>query len=778
MSWIAVAAVAGATLGPELLGGGGGGGSSGQTATGTQTQVTDLPGWAQPYAQTALERGAALSETPYQAYGGQRIAGFSPMQLAAQQQAANMQTNAATGQGIGLAGQAGQAAMNQNYQAGNFYGGRFGDRQAAQYMSPFIEQSLQPQLREAQRASDIQATQNASRATQQGAFGGSRSAIVEAERQRNLAMQQGDIRARGLQDAYTQAQNQFNADMSRNLQAQQLGEQSRQYGAGLQLQGLQTGLTAANTLGALGGQQFQQGIDINKLQNAYGGQQQALQQQGLDLAYQDFLNQQNYPYKQLGFYSDLIRGLPLGQSSTKTVYEANPSTAQQIGSLGLGAYGLSKFMAEGGMAYADGGSVESPENVQHIVSKLSDQQLQQAARAAQGRGDADQLEAIQSELAMRASERRGLASAVTPQMVQRMAGGGVVAFAKGGINDYMSTLSSLGNQDPSITDEQRMQGIQALLPQVQAMYGPSKTAGFADEIAQERAEAKASGSDKAKGLGALMAAQALVQPGPKARSIGNAFAAFGTEVAKIDKENKEADRQLRQAQITLAAADQARADGQINAASNLFKQGQDDKEKALDRKISVAEKQATIEGGLEQARIHAAATTAAANKPTFDMSMVKAKINEAIKADPTIANDPKRMAALEAKAYSDTAREVKSVYPSAQRADIAADTAREKVRENVLSELMNPKAPDYNTYKALLAQDKQNGTNTAGSFVEGLVNKRTGGGQPQQGGAPQQPTQQPAARVPDLNTWMAAAKKANPGVSDADLTAYYNSKYK
>ena len=76
---------------------------------------------------------------------------------------------------------------------------------------------------------------------------------------------------------------------------------------------------AAGQLGQLGQNQYQQQMGINTLQNQYGGQQQALQQQGLSQSYQDFLNQQNYPYKQLGFMSDLIRGLPLGQQSTASI---------------------------------------------------------------------------------------------------------------------------------------------------------------------------------------------------------------------------------------------------------------------------------------------------------------------------------------------------------------------------------------------------------------------------------------------------------------------------
>jgi hypothetical protein len=155
------------------------------------------------------------------------------------------------------------------------------------------------------------------------------------------------------------------------------------------------------------------------------------------MAYQDFLNEQNYPYKQLGFMSDMIRGLPLGQQSTQTMYQAPGSTLGQVAGIGTGIYGLSKFMAEGGMAYADGGSVDAPDNVERIVSKLSDEQLQQAMKAAQARGDMDQLEAIQDELAMRASERNGMAGAFNqlPQQTQETftaANGGIVAFSNGG----------------------------------------------------------------------------------------------------------------------------------------------------------------------------------------------------------------------------------------------------------------------------------------------------------------------------------------------------------
>jgi len=335
-----------------------------------------------------------------------------------------------------LAGAAGLGALGTNYQAGTFSGGQFGNRQAAQYMSPFIEQAMQPQLREAERASQIQGTQQRAKAVGAGAFGGSRQGIMEAERERNLGIQQGDIRAKGYQTAYEQAANQYNQDMARRMQAQQLGEQSRQYGAGLGMQGLQTALQGAGQLGQLGQTEYGQKMGITELQSKLGAQQQQQAQRPLDVAYQDFINQQNYPYKQLGFMSDMIRGLPLGQQSTSQVYQGSGNTMGQLAGLGMGAYGLSKM-------FADGGSVTDVNNVESILGKLSDQQLQQAHEAALNRRDVEQAQMIEAEISKRAAVRQpgtqdfgGIAPAISDEfatgMEQAMASGGIVAFADRG----------------------------------------------------------------------------------------------------------------------------------------------------------------------------------------------------------------------------------------------------------------------------------------------------------------------------------------------------------
>ena len=317
----------------------------------TQTQITQtsIPDYAKPYVEGLLGKTEALTETPYQTYDANRIAGFTPMQQQAFQGAQGMQTSGLSGLGGQYAGAATLGALGTNYDPTQFQGGQFGQQDAQQYMSPYMQSVVDIQQREAQRQADIAGTQLASQATKAGAFGGGRQAIMGAEAARNLATQKGDIQAQGLQSAYQQAQAQFNADQARRMQAQQLGEQSKQYGAGLGLQGLQTALQGAGQMGTLGGQQFAQGMDINKLQQSYGTQQQQQEQNIMSQQYQDFLNQQNYPYKQLGFMSDMLRGLPLSQSSSQ-IYQAPPSALSTAAGLGTAALGASKLglFAKGG----------------------------------------------------------------------------------------------------------------------------------------------------------------------------------------------------------------------------------------------------------------------------------------------------------------------------------------------------------------------------------------------------------------------------------------------
>jgi hypothetical protein len=331
----------------------GGGGSAPSSPTNvTQTNLT-YPQEFQPMVKEMAQRSLAQASSPYVAYGGQRLAGFDPLQLTAQQAVANITPSQQLGPATQFASSAGMKAGDIQYTPMGVQTQSFLQPGMAQaYMSPYTQNVVDIQAREARRQSEIERNRSQAQAVGQGAFGGSRQAIVEAERQRNLGQQLGDIQQRGQQAAFEQAQNLFGNEQQRALQAAQQTEASRQFGAGLGLQGLQAQLQAANQLAGIGGQQFQQQADIINALSAAGQQRQALEQQRLSQDYQDFLTQKQFPYQQLAFMGEMLKGVP--QQTTQQIYQAPPSLVSQLGGLGLAAYGLfGRGKAEGGKVAED-----------------------------------------------------------------------------------------------------------------------------------------------------------------------------------------------------------------------------------------------------------------------------------------------------------------------------------------------------------------------------------------------------------------------------------------
>jgi hypothetical protein len=202
------------------------------------------------------------------------------------------------------------------------------------------------QQSDAQRQGEIARQMQNAQAARSGAFGGSGNMLANNQLNASLMRQKGDIQAKGLQDAYQQAMSQFNQSQAQNQAAQQLNAQQQQFGAGLGLQGLQTAMTGAKSLADIGQTQYGQNLGLLDVQNKFGAQQQGQMQNVLNTEYQDFLNYQNYPYKQMGFMSDMIRGLPLTQQS-QTMYAQPPSMLQQAAGLGITGKALGVF-AEGG----------------------------------------------------------------------------------------------------------------------------------------------------------------------------------------------------------------------------------------------------------------------------------------------------------------------------------------------------------------------------------------------------------------------------------------------
>ena len=406
-----------------------------------------LSEWVGPYVTDMLGKAKAMTEQPYQVYQGPLTAGTSALQEKAFQGIGGLTVPRGLGMAQGVAAdvadeaaglgytpgqfgnqfaapgafQAGQFTPGFNYQApteatqftnqfqgpgafqaGTFQSGIFGTPQAQQYMNPFLQTALSPALDEMRRQAEISRTQQAGRLAQAGAFGGSRQAIMESELNRNLMESQRRAIGEGYMTAYDKAAAQYNADMARAMEAQRMGEQSRQFGAGqgmtaaqlqaqyglsaqqaqeaarqfnagqglsaaqLQaqfgldaqraaemsrqfgaqqamtaaqqaaqygteaqrqaeqsrqfgasygLQGLAQQLAAAQALGSLGQTAgAEQRANLQAMMGA-GAQQRAIEQEGITADLNEFLQQRDYPMKQVQFLQSMLQGLPISTVS-------------------------------------------------------------------------------------------------------------------------------------------------------------------------------------------------------------------------------------------------------------------------------------------------------------------------------------------------------------------------------------------------------------------------------------------------------------------------------
>jgi hypothetical protein len=382
--------------------------TAGQQGLGAQQTAAGLQNTALGYGQAGAGYGAAASQ--FGAAGAQQAQNAAQQ---AQRQASMYGSQGAQYGGMGMdygaqgagIGQRGVSAAEQGFGAGDAYRQQATSADAmGQYMSPYMQNVVQQQQKDAVRQADIARQGTQAQAIKSGAFGGSRSAIVEAENQRGLQDRLANIQATGSQQAFDKAQQAQQFGSNLGIQGLQAGYQGLQAGmqgtgqgiqgaqAGMQgaglglqgvgqqiaggqlgLQGAQTGIQgqqagmqgtaqglsgvqaatgagqyglqgtgaatqAAGTLGQLGQTQFGQETAITDAQMRAGQLQQGQEQKGLDLQYQQHQDSLNYPYKQLGFMSDLYRGLPLSQSSMSQ-YQNPSALSQGIGAATAG-YGL------------------------------------------------------------------------------------------------------------------------------------------------------------------------------------------------------------------------------------------------------------------------------------------------------------------------------------------------------------------------------------------------------------------------------------------------------
>lgn len=264
---------------------------------------------------------------------------LSAAQLQAQQEAARESARQAQAQFNLQAQQAGEQARQRAAEMGMTAQQQADASRQAQ--EQFRQQSFQAQeaARQAQEQARLQAFQAREAARQaQGQMGISSFQAQEAARQQ--AAQLG-LTASQFNEQQRLASSELAARQEAAREAAR--QQATQFGlAGIQqnMAGQQQRLAAAQALAGMGGQQQAMGLERLSAQEAAGQRQRAMRQASLDVGYEDFLRQLNYTQGQLGFYSNILRGVPVQPQQTVSTFQQQPSLFQSILGAGLGGLGL------------------------------------------------------------------------------------------------------------------------------------------------------------------------------------------------------------------------------------------------------------------------------------------------------------------------------------------------------------------------------------------------------------------------------------------------------
>jgi len=278
-------------------------------------QQSTLSDWAGPYVTDMLGKAQAISNTPYQTYQGPMTAGASNLQSNVFQGLGNLtfptnlgQSFSSTGayqpppmapnpygvQPIGTGGPGATGGMNgltngtdgTSVMSGNAPG------IASQYMNPYLQSVLNPQLEELRRQSQMNLQPGLAKLTQAGGFGGGRQAIMESEANRNLLQEQNKTVGQGYANAYDKAMQQFNTEQG-------------------------------------------QSKDLANMLAGAGATQRDIEQQGITADYNEFLNQRDYPMKQTQYLQSMLQGLPISTvSSTQLPQSGIGQLSTTVGGLG------------------------------------------------------------------------------------------------------------------------------------------------------------------------------------------------------------------------------------------------------------------------------------------------------------------------------------------------------------------------------------------------------------------------------------------------------------
>lgn len=338
------------------------------------------------------------------------------------------------------------------------------------YMSPYIQSVIEKQQREAQRSADVAATKRGAQAAGAGAFGGSRQAIENAEAARNLQTQMGDIQATGLQNAYQQAQAQFNAEQNAGLTAQQANQQAGlTVGAQNLTAAQQTAVqNAANALQA-------QGMTASQAMQA------ALANQQADLT----VGQQNLAAKQGTQQLQATTDVQTQLANLNTEQQANvQNAAQQFQASGMNAdQAMKAALANQSTAMTTGAQNASMAQQANLTNAAA---ANTAAQFGAGQNlTAAQTEAQYGQAANQLSEQSKQFGAGQGLAALQAAGQANAALGAQGQNIYNQGVNNLGIQNTMGTQQQ--QNVQNMLTQDYTDFqnevnAPYKQLGFMSDV--------------------------------------------------------------------------------------------------------------------------------------------------------------------------------------------------------------------------------------------------------------------------------------------------------
>jgi hypothetical protein len=265
-----------------------------------------------------LGKAQAIADQPYAVYGGPQTAAESGLQSKVFQGLGNLSFPGQLGQSFSSTGAyqppgmtpgiyntqpigtgAGAPMGGMGAPMGGQSSGQTGV--ASQYMNPYLDAVLQPQLAELRRQSEINLQPGLAKMTQSGGYGGGRQAIMESEANRNLLQEQNKAIGTGYASAYDKAMGQFNVEQG---QAKTLAD----------------------------------------MMSEAGGQQRGIEQQGISADYNEFLAQRDDPMKKTQYLQSMLQGLPISTvSSTPAQMSGLGSLVSSVGGMGSIMDSLKKF---------------------------------------------------------------------------------------------------------------------------------------------------------------------------------------------------------------------------------------------------------------------------------------------------------------------------------------------------------------------------------------------------------------------------------------------------